>query len=506
MDQQLSVIEKLNKDLENYKPEFTQNLDTNPEIIYIPREILMTDKGNVMRLLNSYRNDILHNKALGFCIWNGKHWQIDAEHLLHKMVADVHEVMIEEILTQPDKKSRKEMADWVRQSNNQSRISAVINYLHDDGEVWTDVNTFDEDDWLLNCQNGTLDLKTGQLRDFKRSDFITRILPYDYDATAKCERWLRFLEEVLEPDEIPWVQRIAGYSLTGDASAQMFMFLSGVGRNGKGILLQTLLKVLGSYGQSLPPNSIMAKYGDAGIPNDIAMLKGARLVVVPEVPAGKKWNEELLKSMTGEDEIVARFLNKEFFKFKCKGKLWISGNTQPTVTDSGISFWKRLKLLQFKQVFENPDMDLGKNLEGEIPGILNWALEGLAQVLSRGIAVGVAEPESVKKQTLQYRSDNDSIGRFIDECCEVGKDFSVSSTKLYSAYKEWVNNEGEARELINKVKFSQRLVSLNYAKQRDEKGVKFFGLVLQEVLQEKGKNDQLDHGNDRDMVDDDLVF
>lgn len=474
------------------KEEFTQKLEINPHLTYIPREILRTDRGNLYRLLNREFHNIIYVKGLGFCIWNGKRWEADADHLLQSLIMDAHSHIIDEMEVQPDKEAQKKLYEWIEQSNNSSKIKAVKGLLKEETTIRKEPDDLDRNNWLINLQNGTLNLETGLLQDFNRQDYITHCLPFSYDWQAKCPQWEQFIGQILtNKEESEWLQRVIGYTLTGETSAQFFLFLFGIGGNGKGILLQTLLELMGPYGCSLPPESFMLKYNDGGVPNDIAGIRGARLVVGSEVPHGRKWNETLLKQLTGSDPVKARFLNKEFFTFMPKCKIWISGNPRPAVSDSGNAFWRRLKLVEFKEKFDKPDLKLGEKLKAELPGIFNWALKGLKIALETGnLSVGLEPPQTVKDETEMYKMENDTLARFIDDCCEESKDFQIGSYKLYTSYTDWAKDTGELNNILNSKEFPKKMIEKGFAKKRSNKGWVYDGLMTTDRKSQESSNDE----------------
>jgi putative DNA primase/helicase len=476
------------------KQEFSQSLETSPHLTYIPREILRTDRGNLYRLLNREFHNIIYVEGLGFCIWNGQKWETNADYLLQSMIMETHGHIIDEMDAQNGKEAQKKLYDWIEQSNNSSRIKAVEGLLKKEARIRKKPDDLDQNDWLINLQNGTFNLKTYQIQDFNRKDYITHCLPFDYDPLAKCPQWEQFISQILtHKEEAEWLQRIIGYTLTGETSAQFFLFLFGVGGNGKGILLQTLLELMGSYGCSLPPESFMLKYNDGGVPNDIAGIRGARLVVGTEVPHGRKWNETLLKQLTGSDPVKARYLHKEYFTFYPKCKIWISGNPRPAVSDSGNAFWRRLKLIEFKQKFDKPDLKLGEKLKKELPGIFNWAIKGLKEASSaENLSLGLEPPQTIKEETEMYKMENDTLARFLDDCCDKSNDFQVGSHKLYTSYMDWAKHTGELSNILNSKEFPKKMIEKGFLKKRSNKGWVYSGLAI---------NDKKDAGLDSESED-----
>jgi putative DNA primase/helicase len=206
----------------------------------------------------------------------------------------------------------------------------------------------DADPWLLNVANGTLDLRTGKLRSHRRSDLITRLAPVRWNPAADCPRWKAFLDEIFDEDValIEYVQRAAGYSLTGDTSERVLLILHGEGANGKTTFLETLTAALADYAACTPTETLLAKRPDA-IPNDVARLKGARFVTASEAGEGVQLAEARVKELTGRDRVPARFLHREWFEFCPEFKLWLATNHKPVIRGTDKAIWDRIRLVPF---------------------------------------------------------------------------------------------------------------------------------------------------------------
>ena len=229
--------------------------------------------------------------------------------------------------------------------------------------------------------------------------------------------------------------------MTGDTREQCLFVLHGSGSNGKTTFIETLQALLGDYAQSTPSASLLAKDRHDCIPNDIARLRGARLVTAVEIGQGKRLNEELVKRLTGQDTMTARFLHAEFFDFKAEFKLCIACNHLPTITDTDHAIWRRIRLIPFLVTIPEceQDKDLPAKLRAELPGILAWAVCGCLAWQQEGLGT----PEEVKQATAGYRASMDVLGRFIDECCIVGPQVRVKASDIYTAYKTWCEASGE---------------------------------------------------------------
>ena len=337
---------------------------------------------------------------------------------------------------------------------------------------------------LLNCPNGTLDLQTGRLLKHDRADLLTKRIEVKYDSNAECPRWLAFLNRIMDGDQelILFLQRAVGYTLTGGVAEQCLFFMLGTGRNGKSTFIETLLALLGDYGQKAPTEMLMFKGNGGGIPNDLARLPGARLVVAAEVEQGRRLAESTVKDLTGGDTITARFLRQEFFDFTPTHKVWMYGNHKPVIkgTDEGI--WRRIHLIPFAVQIpvSEQDPNLKAKLAEELPGILAWAVRGCLDWQKHGLSV----PESVKEATADYRAEMDVVSAFIEECCTTGQNHYAKWKELYAAYTDWCNVNGERAE--SGKRFGNTLTERGYKADNGTGNVAIrWGLGLKETSDEE---------------------
>jgi putative DNA primase/helicase len=299
---------------------------------------------------------------------------------------------------------------------------------------------FDADPFLLTVANGTIDLRTGELRDHRREDLSTKASHVEYVPGARSDLWQEFLGKITAGDEEleGFLQRAAGYSLTGSTAEEKLFFPHGPAATGKSTFLEALKAVLGEYATTTDFETLLKRKGDRGIPNDIARLAGTRLVVSIEVDEGKQLAAGLVKQLTGGDTVIARFLRKEFFEFKPQFKLWLAANDRPQVsaTDSGI--WRRIVQIPF--TVEIPEDERDRSLKQRLTSdpviqtaILAWAVDGALVWREAGLDV----PAKVKAYTEEYRQENDPLQDFLDECCLLQLEASVTRKGLRKAYERW---------------------------------------------------------------------
>ena len=282
---------------------------------------------------------------------------------------------------------------------------------------------------------------------------------------------------------VAFLQRAAGYSLTGDPKEECLMICHGIGRNGKGTFLNTLMEIFGDYAGAALMSTFEERPNDPGANNDLAMLKGLRFVVGSETKEGSRLNEQLIKQVTGRDRLRARFLFSEFFEFEFTGKLWLMVNHLPSIpgTDEGI--WSRIRIVPFLRYFkpEERDPQLKQKLMDEAKGILAWAVRGCQMWLKDGLQ----PPPSVMKATDDYRTDQDVIGLFLGRRCEQGDGFSVKSKSLYEDYLKHCEENGMKYPLSSN-SFGRKLTDRGF-RMEESHGVSWRrGLRLRFLGQEGG--------------------
>ncbi len=439
-------------------------------------DLELTDLGNADRFYNLYKDDLLYCVDQStWLIWNGAYWEIDKREKIDSLAGQAMRLIFEEARDEINMKRQGEKARWAIKSQDRTRIQHMLDLARNKFAV--EIKEFDRDPSLLNCQNGTLDLRTGELRPHNPHDRITRIVNAAYYQEAKCPLWESFLNRVMAGNQnvISFLQRAVGYSLTGNTTEQCLFILHGNGANGKSTFVETLFRLLGEgYARGTPTETIMKRQFDSGIPNDLARLKGARFVTVNEVEQGRHLAENKVKQMTGGDTMTARFMRGEFFDFVPEYKLWIRANHRPEIrgTDNGI--WRRIRLIPFEVAIspEEQDPDLMEKLSYEYHGILAWAVSGsMAWYATR-----LQTPDVIAKAIIGYRAEMDLLGQFLSEQTEASAEFTPSS-RLFGAYLRWceVNNEHP----IHQKAFSQSLKERGFEDRRGTHGVRgFFGIAL----------------------------
>ncbi len=379
-------------------------------------------------------------------VYDGRAWRADTGNLkvmnLCKKLANklmVYALSIEE------EQLRKQYIEFISKWQTRRQRETILKDAQDVHPL--SVSAFDKDIYLLNCKNGTLNLKTRDFREHRAEDFITKIAGAHYDPSAKCPRWERFIDEVMSGDKekAEFFQKSLGYALTGDTRYEaMFILFGATTRNGKGTSMETFLRICGDYGRTTRPETIgMKSNGNGSAPSeDVARLAGARFVNISEPDKKLTLSAALLKTLTGSDTVNARFLHENSFDFKPQFKIFTNTNHLPTVTDLTLLTSGRVKIIPFEKHFEPHERD--HNLKNEffrqenLRGILNWVLEGYEKLCMTGLDM----PKSVQDATLAYHRENDKLGLFIEERLVEDPSYEERTSDIYFAYQSWCRENG----------------------------------------------------------------
>jgi putative DNA primase/helicase len=411
----------------------------------------LNEIANALRLarMNAHRLRYVH--AWGkWLVWDGRRWRRDdrgedmtaAKRVAGSLYTDAAGLAARAAAGDARAAALAEpVAKWARTSSKASSCRAMLALAQSENPIAATASEFDRDPFALNVLNGTLDLRTGQLHPHRQTDLITRLAPVTYDAHALCPQWDRFLAHVLpDPEVRAFVQRFIGYCLTGDVSEQALAFLFGLGANGKSVLLDIMIALLGDYACRAAPDLVLAKHGEAH-PTEIADLEGRRLVVCSEIEQGRAWSEATLKRITGDTTIKARHMKEDFYEFTATHKLLIAANTRPTVRETSNGFWRRMRLVPFEVTIPKDKQDktlIKRILAEESPSVLSWAVAG-CRAWQR---TGLGEPAAVIEATDKYRKEQDVLGLWITDECVVGPGLSEFTTRLHTAFTTWCHRTG----------------------------------------------------------------
>lgn len=412
------------------------------------RSFQHTDLGNSERLAYYFGDQIRYvSDWSSFLFWDGRRWARDRTFEVDRRAAHVVRQLYEG--TEADVK-------WAHESESAGKLAAMVNLVRKQPGIPILPQWLDSDPYLLNVRNGTIDLRTGELLACNRRHLITKLADVAYDPDAKCPVWEKFLRRIFDGKQalIDYVQRCVGYSLTGTVGEHVLFLLYGTGRNGKSTFLLTLQALMADYGHTTNSELLMFTGSrlDAGQQSAIASLKGARLVVASETEEGGKLSETVAKRLTKGDEIEAKFMGKDVFKFMPSHKLWVPTNHRPETKGGDEGLWSMLKPIPFDVTIpaEERDRTLPAKLAGESAGILNWALRGCIEWQARGLG----QPKEIDDAVNAYRAEMDKLAPFIKDCCVVGSG-RVRISHLRAVYDKWC--EETSRTPINAQKFGKAL-------------------------------------------------
>ena len=452
-----------------------------------------TDFGNAKRFLLRYRNTVVYcSQNASWYLWDKKgYWNKDALGAVRELVKKVFLSIYNEIELQETTEGRAAVAKWALMCEKPEHINACLNVAQSDPEIVVTIDKFDTDKHLFNLQNGTYDLKNHLFLPHDKENYITRQVSYNYDPSAQCPKFLEFLNRIFKSRQdktviIEYLQKALGYSLTGEISQQIIFLLHGSGSNGKSTLLETQRMVMADYGTTIDSGSLTTKKNDS-VRNDIARLPNIRLVVASENAKGTIIDEELIKKLTGGDQVTARFLFQEEFTFYPQLKLWWAFNHPPGVRDLTHSLMRRLKLIPFEErIPDNERIDQAVLLDifrSELPGIFNWQLEGLKKYQKDGLKDIPAISNAVK----EFKEEQDRLHEWITDICYiperddkkdglVSSDIQTSASVLCKSYNGWaaLNNE----KPMSQRKFSMELMERGFKRTHTKTGNVFHGIGI----------------------------
>jgi putative DNA primase/helicase len=402
----------------------------------------LTDDGNAAAFAAQHGLDVRYVAAWKtWLVWTGDRWAVDDLMSVQERAKKTGRKFFER--AGRDDSRRDALIKHAKHTLSQAGLRAMLGLACSVPTLAVAVDELDRNDWSLNVRNGTIDLRTGVLREHRREDYITKLAPVDYDAKAECPMWEAFVSRVFGDDVelIGYLQRAVGYALTGSVSEQCLFFLHGAGKNGKSTFVGVLLELLGDYAIAAAPNLLMAKQSEAH-PTEQADLHGKRFVVCQETEQGKKWAETSVKQLTGGDMIRARRMRQDFFQFTPTHKFFVTGNHKPGIAGTDEGIWRRLKLVPFEVTIAESERDpfLADKLRAERAGILRWAVEGCLQWQRNPLTN--SQPVSVSGAVERYRQEQDLFGDFLSECCVLEPGARVSRRELNRIYTEWCSENG----------------------------------------------------------------
>jgi putative DNA primase/helicase len=433
-----------------------------------------TDWGNARRLIARH-GDGIHYVAEWdtWIVWNDKsgRWETDRNGAVMRLAEETVLSILNEALTLNNQADRNELLRHAMRSQSEARLTAMVNLARAEEGVTISAEMLDADPWLLGIQNGEINLRQGTFQPPRREDLITKCAGTPFDPNADCPNWEQFLQTITgnDPHLQGYLQRVAGYVLTGSVREEVTFMPYGTGRNGKSTFRETIHSLMGSYALAADANLLVERKVAGGATEEIARLKGKRFVAVNETAENDQLNEARVKFITSQDMITARTLYGHFFDFFPTHKAFITTNHKPLIrgTDEGI--WRRVHLIPFTTAIDASAVEKDfreRRLVPELSGILNWALAGLAAYLKEGLN----PPSSVLGSTQEYRADMDVVGQWIQERCELDPHATITTGAAYIDYSCWANEEvGWA---LSKLKFRRHLGDRGFTPAKGTRGVR----------------------------------
>lgn len=472
---------------ENGRAKNTSSIAYNPEtgeIVTSKKNYDMTDTGNARRFIDTYGEILKYNfDNKCWVIWDGKTWLRDqtqkVKNLADKMIKEMQREYFD--IFENDKDKAEALLKNIKHLSSSSGKEAMLKEAMHLDEIATTNKDYDKNTYLLNCANGVVDLRNGNIMPHDKNLMLSKNTNVEI-ATSEGEpkEWLKTLDGIFLHDKsmIEFVRRAVGYSLTGDTKEQCFFQCHGNGANGKSVFLNTLNNILGDYALNAQVDSVLTR-GNSNSGNaspDIARMNGARFVRTNEPNEGARFNEGLVKQLTGgNDTITARFLYGTDFEFRPVFKLWIACNYKIVVrgTDKGI--WRRMRLIPFEAEFEgkNDDKNLEQKIKAELPQILRWAVNGCLEWQKEGLPM----PKKVEEATKEYRDEMDVVQSFCKDCVKKKPNGRTRASEMYDSYKRWAQNGNEY--MMSKNKFGLEM-GKKYSKKNVNGYIYYIGCELKE--------------------------
>lgn len=457
------------------------------------------DLANANRLVRHYGHEMLYAREIGWHQWKGGRWDrcdpIPVAMRIGNLVAaearrlddqaaeagrlsdSATDAMVranEALNHEKLKKSAKERHNWARVSET---FSGMRNTLAvSESMLGVDPKELDQQQDLLGTLDGkVVDLRTGEVRRQKQSDFITRSTATYYQADAQCPLWLKVLNDVFLGDRelIEWFQCFVGYCLSGSTKEQIFVAAHGSGSNGKSTVFSALLELMGNYG-AVAPQSLLAEHDSGVHPTQFMQLRGARFVLASETREQDKLSEATVKWITGSDKISGRYMGKDFVEFSPTHKIVLQTNHKPAIYGQDEGIWRRVRLVPFRAHFGHRQKDdtIPERLRAEFPGILAWAVQGAIKWYASGLPACAVIDAAV----AEYRKESDTMGQFLDECCVLGDGHTESVKDLYREYKAWASEAN--LKIWSKRTFGIKLSDRGFESSRTSTARRWRGLKL----------------------------
>lgn len=450
----------------------------------------MTDTGNAQRLHDKYKGNIRYsyNRKKWF-YWTGKVWQADNTGEIKKLADTIITDLKREAFSCQDEDEQEALLKFAaKTASSKAKTNMITETQHLDGipVLPEEMDSFTD---YINCQNGIINLRTGELIPHDSNFLMTKCTLAEYDPTDKQPvMWLKFLDDITAGDKDlqRYLQKCIGYSLSGSIREQCAFFLYGIGNNGKSTFLETISDMMGTYSSNVQPETIMMRKNEGNVGSDIARLKSSRMVISEEPTEGVRLNEGLVKQLTGGGKITCRFLFCDEFEYTPEFKIWVATNHKPVIRGTDVGIWRRIRLIPFEVNIppDRVDKSLKYKLRKEFPQILKWAVDGCLMWQKEGLE----PPLSVKAATNEYKSEMDLLATFVEACVEIDYNSteSVPANDLYSIYTAWATDGNEF--VMTSRKFFMEIAKKLPEKSRTSSGIVYRKIRLTDYAKGKKEN------------------
>jgi len=427
----------------------------------------VTELGYARRLTGVYGDRLRYVPAWRcWLVWDGRRWARDSTGQAARWMKAIARRLTSDAMALESDRERAEAMKTARRGESSAGVAGALTLASTEPGIVLTPDELDADPYLLNCRNGVLDLRTGQLGPHDPGLLITRLAGADYHPAADGPEFTAFLQRV-QPDEQmrQFLARLLGHALDGTVTSHVLPIFHGEGQNGKSTLTGAVMAALGDYADAADPGLLTARTFDAH-PTGVADLCGLRLAVLHETDAGRHLAEGTVKRLTGGDRLKARRMREDFWSFTPTHTFVMLTNHQPIITGTDEGIWRRIRLIPWDVVIPPGDRDeqLPAKLAGELPAILAWLAAGYRDWASGGLG----EPDQVARATAAYRGRSDALGRFIADACVLSPQFTAGSTDLYTAWSKWCANEGE--DPGSQTALAAALQNKGYDKTKDHSG------------------------------------
>jgi len=417
-------------------------------------KFLPTDLYNARRLIQRHGDTIRYCWKVGWLVYDGKRWNKDeGQAMAEKLAGQTAESLWDEWKKARIPEQKQAIQRWFVKSQNYRQISSMLNMARSNDRISIYLKQLDSDIYLFNCENGTIDLRTGNFRPHRPDDMFTKLAPVKYDPMVKAPMWSKCLDTWMESEQenIGYLQKLMGMCLTGDICARVFPIFYGSGQNGKSVFLDTIREMMGDYALTAPEDLLIEKQYHVH-PTEIATLAGRRLVTLDETKPNMRLRTALVKRMTGDRTLQARFMRQDFFEFHTTHKTILTTQNLPRITETADAIWDRVHLLPW--TFRIPDQErdphLLDRLKSEWSGILNWLIDGCMAWQKEGYML--PPPDVVKIATENYRRESDPLADFVEEILllNMPAESRIRKSKLRAAYDQWAKQNNVKYPISNR--------------------------------------------------------